>query len=89
MSAAGPLLDCRYANRAGNLTKLCTLATAELSALTEAEWEKYATPEADGERGPPSHRGLFDLPWERAEGREDEGGGAPDGSTEEGEGQVV
>lgn len=45
---AGPAVV--YANRAGALTKLCTLDSAELSEATEREWERSWDDGAPGER---------------------------------------
>lgn len=45
IGAAGPALV--YANRAGALTKLCTIDSKELSLLTEKEWQKYEKEQPD------------------------------------------
>ena len=54
VGVAGPALV--YANRAGALTKLCTLDSAELSELTEREWDKY-------EKEQPVDELYRDAPW--------------------------
>ena len=57
VGVAGPALV--YANRAGALTKLCTLDSAELSELSEREWDKY-------EKEQPVDELYRDAPWVRA-----------------------
>ena len=70
-----------YANRAGALTTLCTLAPDELDQLTEREWARFgggdetrheSEPlETRGEGDAPAQRPrsrLFDMPWEREPG---------------------
>ena len=51
LAAAGPSLV--YANRAGQLTKLCTIAPSELAAFGDAEWDRYAHDPAADEADPP------------------------------------
>ena len=69
LPTAGPALV--YSNRAGALTKLCTVDDSELEAFGDLEWEKYGAQDEghdeghdDGHASAAGSSGVRGAPWE-------------------------